>query len=111
MIVTSPNHEGVDGMDCEEVWMWIAESAILLMCPPYQGDSQCLPDRKAHSSALYLSPMMISLRNSWAQQEDAMQRSKDARLEGRNQQCEAAVRRLLTRLEGLRNGSGDRDAR
>src|SRR5437588_10839889 len=65
MIVTSPNHEGVDGMDCEEVWMWIAESAILLMCPPYQGDSQCLPDRKAHSGALYLSPM-ISLRNSWA---------------------------------------------
>ena len=51
-------------MDCEEVWMWRAESAILLMCPPYQGDSQCLPDRKAHSGALYLSPM-ISLRNSW----------------------------------------------
>src|SRR5260370_31262827 len=67
MIVTSPNHEGVDGMDCEKVWMWIAESAIVLMCYPYQGDSQCLPDRKANSGALYLSPM-ISLRNSWVKE-------------------------------------------
>src|SRR5207245_9690616 len=47
-----------------------------------------------------LRQLLELVSESLSQQEDAMQRSKDARLEGRNEQCEAAIRSLLTRLEG-----------
>src|SRR5260370_9961100 len=48
MSVTSPNHEGVDGADCEEVWIVTGESAILFIGPPYSGMFTFFPFKEAH---------------------------------------------------------------
>lgn len=45
------------------------------------------------------------------QLERAVRRSKDARLTARDEQCRQAIQQLLSRLEGLRRGNGDREAR
>jgi len=41
----------------------------------------------------------------------SVRRYKDARLSAKDELCQQAIRQLLSRLEGLRNGSGDSEAR
>ncbi len=48
MRVTSPNHEGGDGTDCEEVWIVTGESAILFIGPPYSGMFTFFPLKEAY---------------------------------------------------------------
>lgn len=45
------------------------------------------------------------------QLERAVRRHKDARLGAKNERCQESIKDLLTRLEGLRQGNGDGDAR
>src|SRR4051794_34864151 len=61
---TSPNHEGVEGTECEEVWMMTEESAILVMCTSLLG-KMCILPQERHILCL-LATNYISLRNSWA---------------------------------------------
>src|SRR5712692_1195058 len=61
---TSPNHEGVEGTECEEVWMLTEESAILVMCTSLLG-KMCILPQERHILCL-LATNYISLRNSWA---------------------------------------------
>src|SRR5437588_8461473 len=61
---TSPNHEGVEGTECEEVWMMTEESAILAMCTSLLG-KMCILPQERHILCL-LATNYISLRNSWA---------------------------------------------
>src|SRR5260370_24957306 len=60
---TSPNHEGVEGTECEEVWMMTEESAILVMCTSLLG-KMCILPQERHILCL-LATNYISLRNSW----------------------------------------------
>src|SRR5216683_426226 len=60
---TSPNHEGVEGTECEEVWMLTEESAILVMCTSLLG-KMCILPQERHILCL-LATNYISLRNSW----------------------------------------------
>src|SRR2546423_15545732 len=62
---TSPNHEGVEGTECEEVWMMTEESAILVMCTSLLG-KMCILPQERHILCL-LATNYISLRNSWDQ--------------------------------------------
>src|SRR5713101_4259678 len=48
---TSPNHEGVEGLDTEEVWIRTDPSAILLICASLRESSCFFLLNKAH---LYL---------------------------------------------------------
>src|SRR2546425_12778198 len=41
MIATSPNHDGVEGTDCGEVWIVTEEDALLIMRSPDQGFWPC----------------------------------------------------------------------
>src|SRR2546430_14600552 len=66
---TSPNHEGVEGTECEEVWMMTEESAILVMCTSLLG-KMCILPQERHILCL-LATNYNSLRNSWAYQEVA----------------------------------------
>src|SRR5436190_6359572 len=63
---TSPNHEGVEGTECEEVWMMTEESAILVMCTSLLG-KMCILPQERHILCL-LATNYISLRNSWVGQ-------------------------------------------
>ena len=47
-MVSSPNHEGVEGTDWEEVWMLTGEYAILVMGPPYCKGVCFLPSLRRH---------------------------------------------------------------
>src|SRR5436190_22307387 len=62
---TSPNHEGVEGTECEEVWMMTEESAILVMCTSLLG-KMCILPQERHILCL-LATNYISLRNSWVE--------------------------------------------
>src|SRR5438094_4068537 len=61
---TSPNHEGVEGTECEEVWIMTEESEILGMCTSLLG-KMCILPQERHILCL-LATNYISLRNSWA---------------------------------------------
>src|SRR5947209_19583859 len=63
---TSPNHEGVEGTECEEVWMMSENSAILVMCTSLLG-KMCILPQERHILCL-LATNYISLRNSWDRQ-------------------------------------------
>jgi hypothetical protein len=102
----------------ERIWTEMPDQTVLLSQDVYERfQAFCSPrytQLRAEREPLIsnnLRQLLELVSESLSQREDAVQRSKDARLAGRNEQCEAAVRRLLTRLEGLRHGSGDRDAR
>jgi hypothetical protein len=69
VVFDSPNHGGVDGTDCDEVWIVTVESAILVIAPPYLGTLYssllrrhifCLP-------ATYYN-LVTSLRNPWVRE-------------------------------------------
>jgi hypothetical protein len=46
-----------------------------------------------------------------SQREDEARRQRDARLVAKDEQCRTAVQRLLVRMDGVRQGSGDQEAR
>jgi len=48
MMATSPNHDGVEGTDSEDVSMVTRDDAILLMIPPFEERLSCFfPVREA----------------------------------------------------------------
>ena len=65
MITTSPNQEGVEGTEGEEVWMITVESVILFMeISLMRMDLYSLIKETHFSAGLLLAT--TSLRNSWA---------------------------------------------
>src|SRR6266851_3407250 len=94
---TSPNHEGVEGTECEEVWMLTEESAILVMCTSLLG-KMCILPQERHILCL-LATNYISLRNSWETREE-VGRGPGAILRDHRTSGELSSRRL----SGLRHG-------
>ena len=43
VVFDAPNQYGVEGTDCEEVWIVTEESAILVIVPPYWRNIRILP--------------------------------------------------------------------
>src|SRR5947199_641971 len=83
---TSPNQEGIEGTDSEEVWMITEESAILVISTSLLG-TIFLP----HQGGIFLSSFAtayISLRNSWARQAQRRRRA-----EGKSPPCGLPTRR------------------
>ncbi len=58
-----------------------------------------------------LQQIFTQVRDDLSQREREAWRKRDATLAAKNQRCQDAVRRLLIRLEGLRQGNGDIEAR
>jgi len=46
MSTTSPNHEGVEGTECEKVWMITAESMILFIYASFVRNPFILPHQE-----------------------------------------------------------------
>src|SRR6266446_4581943 len=70
MTTTSPNQEGVEGTECEEVWMITGESVILFTYASFVRNPFILP----HQEGIFLGWLArdyTSLRNSWAIGDDA----------------------------------------
>src|SRR5438876_1462207 len=68
MTTTSPNQEGVEGTECEEVWMITGESVILFTYASFVRNPFILP----HQEGIFLGWLArdyTSLRNSWAVKE------------------------------------------
>src|SRR5438132_12250870 len=68
MTTTSPNQEGVEGTECEEVWMITGESVILFTYASFVRNPFILP----HQEGIFLGWLArdyTSLRNSWDQQD------------------------------------------
>jgi len=64
MITTSPNQEGIEGTECEEVWMITGESVILFTYASFVRNPFILP----HQEGIFLGWLArdyTSLRNSW----------------------------------------------
>src|SRR5713101_4884320 len=64
MTTTSPNQEGVEGTECEEVWMITGESVILFTYASFVRNPFVLP----HQEGIFLGWFArdyTSLRNSW----------------------------------------------
>ena len=64
MTTTSPNQEGVEGTECEEVWMITGESVILFTYASFVRNPFILP----HQEGIFLGWLArdyTSLRNSW----------------------------------------------
>src|SRR5438132_465256 len=70
MTTTSPNQEGVEGTECEEVWMITGESVILFTYASFVRNPFILP----HQEGIFLGWLArdyTSLRNSWAEEGSA----------------------------------------
>ncbi len=89
MITTSPNQEGIEGTECEEVWMITGESVILFTYASFVRNPFILP----HQEGIFLGWLArdyTSLRNSWASQASQHNSSLAAGYAGQQRQ---AVRR------------------
>ncbi len=61
----SPNQDGVEGTECEEVWIFTDTSAILLIIYLLVGNTFVLP-HQGDIFFCWFATGYISLRNSWA---------------------------------------------
>lgn len=102
----------------ERVWIKMEDQTILLSRDVYQHfQAFCAPEfsglreRREPLISNNLRQVFDQVSASLPQIERALRQSKDARLLARNESCREAVHQLLRRLQGLRQGSGDREAR
>lgn len=102
----------------ERVWTKMPDQTVLLSRDVYHRfQAYCSPEYasiRAEREPIIsnnLRQVLAHISESLPQLERAVRRSKDARLEAKNDRCRNAVQRLLTRLEGLRQGSNDDTAR
>lgn len=102
----------------ERIWAKTPDQTVLFSRDVYHRfQTFCLPEyeeirlqREAILSA-NLQKIFAQVAASLPLHEREVERFKDGRLGARNDRCCQAIQRLLKRLEGLRNGSGDNEAR
>ena len=102
----------------ERVWEPMSDQTVLLSRDVYHHFQRfCAPEfeqtRQERELIISNNLQQIFQRvsESLPRLERAVRRAKDARLAALDEQCRQAVRQLLNRLEGLRRGSGDGEAR
>ena len=102
----------------ERVWTQMPDQTVLLSRDVYHRfQSFCSPEyeelrvEREPIISNNLQQVFAQISASLPHVERAVQRSKDARLEAKNERCKSSIQRLLARLEGLRQGSGDHTAR
>jgi hypothetical protein len=102
----------------ERIWERMPDQTVLLSREVY-GHFQryCSPEfEQLHQERELTISNNLQQIFTWvcadlAHHEREVRRSKDARLVARDEQCRQAMQQLLSRLEGLRRGNGDREAR
>jgi hypothetical protein len=102
----------------ERIWERMPDQTVLLSREVY-GHFQrfCSPEfeqlrqERELTISNNLQQVLAQVCTDLPQLEHAVRRSKDARLAARDEQCRQAIQQLLSRLEGLRRGNGDRKAR
>jgi hypothetical protein len=102
----------------ERIWKKIPNQQALVSCEVYQHFQRfCLPEfeqLRAERDAFMSSNLRQILQQVSAalpQRQREARQLKDARLVARNHRCREAIRPLLTRLERLRQGNSDPEAR
>ncbi len=102
----------------ERIWGEMPDQTALLSREVYRHFQRfCAPefDQLRQERELMISnnlrQIFEQVRAALPHLERAVRRHKDARLGGQDEQCRLAIQGLLSRLEGLRKGNGDQDAR
>lgn len=102
----------------ERIWERMPDQTVLLSREVY-GHFQrfCSPEfeqlrqERELTISNNLQQVFAQVCADLSQLERTVRRSKDARLTARDEQCQQAIQQLLSRLEGLRRGNSDREAR